>query len=100
PGEEIPPIRGLAQQLVIKPRAVAEAYHEVEREVVVSKRHGSGTSISDNGPPLARRERVKILTRRVDALLAEARHMDVPLKEVIGLIHERHDSLKPEEKET
>src|SRR5436190_6365941 len=99
-GQEIPPIRVLAEQLVVNPNTVAKAYHELEREGVVTKKHGSGTYISDNGSPLARRERVKILTQRIDALLAEARHMDVPLKEVIGLIHERHDSLKPEEKET
>jgi len=99
-GQEIPPIRVLAEQLVVNPNTVAKAYHELEREGVVTKKHGSGTYISDNGSPLARRERVKILTQRIDALLAEARHMDVPLKEVIGLIHERHDSLKPEEEET
>jgi GntR family transcriptional regulator len=93
-GQEIPPIRTLAEQLVVNPNTVAKAYHELEREGVVTKKHGSGTYISDNGSPLARRERVKILTQRIDALLAEARHMDVPLKEIIGLIHERHDHMK------
>ena len=73
------------------------AYHELEREGVVTKRHGSGTYISDNGSPLARRERVKILTQRVDALLAEARHMDVPLDEVVRLVRQRHDNLQPKE---
>ena len=97
PGEEIPPIRALAEQLVVNPNTVAKAYHELEREGVVTKRHGSGTYISDNGSPLARRERVKIITQRVDALLAEARHMDVPLKEIIDLIRDRHDNLQPKE---
>jgi GntR family transcriptional regulator len=97
PGEEIPPIRSLAEQLVVNPNTVAKAYHELEREGVVTKRHGSGTYISDNGSPLARRERVKILTRRVDALLAEARHMDVPLKEILDLVRDRHDNLQPKD---
>ena len=97
PGEEVPPIRALAEQLVVNPNTVAKAYHELEREGVVTKRHGSGTYISDNGSPLARRERVKILTQRVDALLAEARHMDVPLDEVVQLVHQRHDNLQPKE---
>jgi GntR family transcriptional regulator len=97
PGEEIPPIRTLAGQLVVNPNTVAKAYHELEREGVVTKRHGSGTYISDNGSPLARRERVKILTKRVDALLAEARHMDVPLTEVVDLVRDRHDNLQPKE---
>ena len=97
PGDEVPPIRTLAQQLVINPNTVAKAYHELEREGVVTKRHGAGTYVSDNGSPLARRERVKILTQRVDALLAEARHMDVPLKELLDLIRIRHDNIQPKE---
>ena len=97
PGEEVPPIRTLAEQLVVNPNTVAKAYHELEREGVVTKRHGSGTYISDNGSPLARRERLKILTQRVDALLAEARHMDVPLKEVIDIVRDRHENIQPKE---
>ena len=97
PGEEIPPIRTLAEHLVINPNTVAKAYHELEREGVVTKKHGSGTYISDNGSPLARRERMRILTQRVDALLAEARHMDVPLAELVNLIRDRHDNLQPRE---
>ena len=97
PGEEVPPIRVLAEQLVVNPNTVAKAYHELEREGLVTKRHGSGTYISDNGSPLARRERMKILSQRIDALLAEARHLDVPLKEVIDLVRDRHDNLQPKE---
>ena len=97
PGEEIPPIRNLAEKLVVNPNTVAKAYHELEREGVVTKKHGSGTYISDNGSPLARRERMRILSQRVDALLAEARHMDVPLKEIIDLVRDRHDNMQTKE---
>jgi GntR family transcriptional regulator len=97
PGEEIPPIRSLAEKLVVNPNTVAKAYHELEREGLVTKKHGAGTYISDNGSPLARRERMKILSQRVDALLAEARHLDVPLKEIIDLVRDRHDNLQPKE---
>jgi GntR family transcriptional regulator len=38
---------------------------------------------------LARRERVRILTERIDALLAEARQMDVDVDEIVNLIHQR-----------
>src|SRR5260370_41861174 len=68
-GDEIPAIRVLAGQLLVNPNTVARAYLELERAGVVSKRHGSGTYVSDAGSPLARRERVKILTERVDGLL-------------------------------
>lgn len=94
-GEELPPMRTLAEQLVINPNTVARAYLELEREGVVVKRHGSGTYVSDEGSPLARRERLKILTKHADALLAEAQHMDVDFDEILALLKERRKNLKP-----
>jgi GntR family transcriptional regulator len=94
-GEEIPPIRVLAQQLLVNPNTVARAYLELENAGLVTKRQGSGTYVSDQGSPLARKERRKILTQRADALLAEAGHLDVPLNELMELLRERHAMLNP-----
>src|ERR1700690_1289635 len=86
PGDEIPPIRVLAHQLLVNPNTVARAYLELERAGVVVKSHGSGTYISDQGSPLARKERLKILAERVDALLTEARHLEVTSEDLLKLI--------------
>jgi GntR family transcriptional regulator len=93
PGDEIPPIRVLAHQLLVNPNTVARAYLELERAGVVVKRHGSGTYISDQGSPLARKERLKILAERVDALLTEARHLEVTPEDLLKLIKERQQTL-------
>jgi GntR family transcriptional regulator len=97
-GEELPSVRTLAEQLVINPNTVARAYLELERAGVVVKRHGSGTYVSEEGSPLARKERMKLLTQRADSLLAEARHMDVALDEVVALIKDRHKNLNSNQK--
>jgi GntR family transcriptional regulator len=94
PGEELPPIRVLAEQLLVNPNTIARAYLELEREGVVAKRHGSGTYISDAGSPLARKERIKIISERADAMLAEARHLEVELDEVVDLLKQRWKALK------
>ena len=96
-GDEVPPIRVLAHQLLINPNTVARAYLELEREGVVQKRHGSGTYISDTGSPLARKERLRIVSERVDALLAEARHLEVEPQELLRLIKERSLSIQPKD---
>lgn len=89
PGDEIPPIRALAEQLIVNPNTVARAYLELERAGTVIKRHGSGTYIAEVRAPMAQREKLKILAGRADALLAEARHLDVELTDVIRLVRER-----------
>src|SRR5450432_1949281 len=95
-GDEIPPIRVLAHQLLVNPNTVARAYLELERAGVVTKRHGSGTYVSETPSSLSRREKFKALTQRADALLVEAGHLDIDLHEVIALLHERHEALQPE----
>jgi GntR family transcriptional regulator len=94
PGEELPPIRVLAEQLLINPNTVARAYRELEVAGIVTKRRTAGTYVSETGSPLARRERVKILTERIDALLAEARQMNFPLEEIVELLHERDAAMQ------
>jgi GntR family transcriptional regulator len=93
PGAELLPIRVLAEKLLINPNTVARAYRELEAAGVVEKRRTAGTYVSEHGSPLARRERIRILTERVDALLAEARQMNIPFEEILKLLEQRHASL-------
>lgn len=92
-GEELPAIRVLAERLLVNPNTVARAYRELEQAGVVEKRRTAGTFVSDQGSPLARRERVKILTERIDALLAEGRQMDIGLEEIVKLVHQRNEQM-------
>jgi len=89
-GEELPAIRILAEKLVVNPNTIARAYRELEIAGIVEKRRTSGTYVSDQGSPLAKRERTKILVERIDQLLAEATQMDVSLEDVVKLVHQRH----------
>jgi GntR family transcriptional regulator len=93
PGEEVPPIRTLAEKLRVNPNTVARAYRELELAGVVTKRRTAGTYVSAAGSPLARRERLRILAGRADALLAEARSMNVPLDDVIELLRQRDEAM-------
>jgi GntR family transcriptional regulator len=92
-GKELPPIRTLAEQLLVNPNTVARAYRELELAGVVTKRRTAGTYVSDTTSPLARRERVKIVTERIDALLAEARQMNIDTETLVALIQERDDAM-------
>jgi GntR family transcriptional regulator len=46
PGEQLPGIRPLAEELVINPNTVARAYRELEHDGVIELRHGAGAFVS------------------------------------------------------
>ena len=89
PGEALPSVRKLAEQLVVNPNTVARAYRELEAAGVLTTRRGAGAYVSDGGSPLARGEQTRILTERIDMLLAEARQMNVDLETLLALLHKR-----------
>lgn len=101
PDDELPPIRVLAEQLLINPNTVARAYRELETAGIVTKRGTTGTYVSAQGTPMTGSERLGMLTERVDALVTEARQLDVPLDDVLDLARQRdailHDAPHPSE---
>ena len=93
-GEQLLPVRKLAEQLIVNPNTVARAYRELESEGVVQSRRGSGVFVSEGGSPLAKREQNKILNERIDMLLAEAAHLNVDLEAVIKLVRQRSEQMR------
>ena len=48
PGDQLPGMRPLAEELVINPNTVAKAYRELEHEGVIELRHGAGAFVAAN----------------------------------------------------
>ena len=68
PGEQLPGIRPLAEELVINANTVAKAYRELEHEGVIELRHGAGAFVSAN----ARAKRLTDKLRAGQAIVADA----------------------------
>jgi GntR family transcriptional regulator len=68
PGEQLPGIRPLAEDLVINPNTVAKAYRELEHEGVIELRHGAGAFVS----PQARAKKLTDKLRAGQAIVADA----------------------------
>ena len=93
PGDELPAIRVLAEQLLVNPNTVARAYRELENLGIVSSRHGSGTFISETASPLNRKELMKGVIERADALLIESHQLNLELEDIIKIIRQRHENM-------
>jgi len=68
PGEQLPGMRPLAEELVINPNTVAKAYRELEHEGVIELRHGAGAFVSGN----AQAKRITDKFRAGQAIVAAA----------------------------
>ncbi|HTQ11024.1 MAG TPA: GntR family transcriptional regulator [Fimbriimonadaceae bacterium] len=96
PTDELPPIRSLAEQLTVNPNTVARAYRELELAGVVTKKRTTGTYVSEGASRLSMEECKRILAERIDALLAEAKHMDIDIEDVLDLVRAREEIFRSE----
>lgn len=68
PGEQLPGMRPLAEELVINPNTVAKAYRELEHEGIIELRQGAGAFVSSN----ARAKKLTETMRAGKAIVAAA----------------------------
>jgi len=92
-GEQLPPVRKLAEQLVLNPNTVARAYRELESEGVVVSKRGAGVFVSEGVSPLSKKEQKRVVTERIDAMLTTARQMGIDTATLIKLVLQRDKNL-------
>ena len=85
--EPLPSVRELAAELVVNPRTVSQAYHELEREGVVYMRRGQGTFVSPGGQRDGeeRRNLARAVAKRS---LLEARRNGLDVEELVMMIQQ------------
>jgi len=91
PGEPLPGIRPLAEELRINRNTVAKAYLELEREGVIETRAGKGCFLRNGQPRLLKSARTEALLPLVDAVVVQAHHLQIPEAEVLKLVQSRLD---------
>ena len=71
PGEQLPTIRKVAEDLVVNPNTVARAYKELEHEKVIEVRHGAGAFVVEGaqGPSKSLRKARVIVQHTVERLI-------------------------------
>ena len=76
-GEQLPPVRRLAVELLINPNTIVRAYQELEREGIITTRKGSGTFIAPAAKKLKKGQKEEGLKRKIRELLAEAQFLEI-----------------------
>src|SRR5215472_5921854 len=94
PGEALPSIRPLAEELRLNRNTVAKAYAELESLGVIERLAGKGCFLKQNHSPLRKEIRRKLLIEEIDQAIVMAHHLQVPGAEFLQLIQERIDVLE------
>ena len=71
PGEQVPSVRALAEQLVINPNTVARTYADLIREGVLEAQKGKGVFVARRRAVYTKAERLRRLEATLDAFVNE-----------------------------
>lgn len=88
PGDPLPSIRELAQQLTTSVITTRRAYLELEREGLLTTRQGVGTFVARVDQETARAAAKKIAAGLLSRALAEARRLGLTDEEISALCHQ------------
>ena len=72
PGERLPTVRGLAEELAVAPNTVVKAYNELQRAGLIESRPGVGTVVVANSGEAVREQQVEALHERIVVLVRDA----------------------------
>jgi len=86
PGEQLPGIRPLAEELVVNPNTVAKAYRELEHEGAVELRQGAGAFVSDKAPAKKDADKLRAAQTTVAAAIEMLRARGVTDEEIRRLV--------------
>jgi GntR family transcriptional regulator len=91
PGEPLPSIRPLAEELRVNRNTIAKAYAELESQGVIETLPGKGCFLKENNTPFTKQVRQKLLLKEVDEAVVTAHHLQVDRDAFLALVKERLD---------
>ena len=94
PGDPLPTIRPLAEELRVNRNTVAKAYAELESQGVIETLAGKGCFVRKTGSPFRKDVRLRLLTGEIDDAVSQAHHLQVGKAEFLRLAEDRFDAFQ------
>jgi GntR family transcriptional regulator len=91
PGDPLPSLRPLAEELRINRNTIAKAYAELEGQGIIETVHGKGYFLKQNHSPFTQQVRQNLLLREIDEAVVMAHHLQVDRQKFLKLVNERLD---------
>jgi GntR family transcriptional regulator len=91
PGEPLPSLRPLAEELRINRNTIAKAYAELESQGIIETIPGKGFFLRKNNSPFSGPVRQRLLVTEIDEAVVMAHHLQVDRVKFLKLVQERLD---------
>lgn len=96
PGDQLPSVRTLAEELVVNPNTVARAYAELVRDGVLEARHGKGAFVAPRRRVFTKQERLRRLEPVLQGFVNEALGLGFTPQEIREAIESKLELLERE----
>lgn len=100
PGEPLPSIRPLAEQLRVNRNTIAKAYAELESQGVIETLPGKGCFLKAAQSPFTKSAREKLLIQEIDEAIVAAHHLRINHEAFLALVQERLEAFERKAKES
>ena len=94
PGDRLPSVRALAEQLVINPNTVAKAYAELVGDGLIESQKGKGYFVADRRQVFSKAERNRRLNHALDVFWAETHALNLSRDEVKAAMEKRQSHIE------
>jgi GntR family transcriptional regulator len=91
PGEALPSIRPLAEELRVNRNTIAKAYTELESQGIIETQAGKGCFLKETNTLFTKDVRQKLLLAEVDQAVVTAYHLQVKREDLLAMVNERLD---------
>jgi GntR family transcriptional regulator len=99
PGDLLPSIRPLAEELRVNRNTIAKAYTELESQGIIEIIPGKGCFLNENDSPFTKQVKSKLLLTEIDEAVVMAHHLQVDRERFLALVSERLDHFERKSKE-
>ncbi len=86
---ELPPIRVLAEQLIVNPNTIARAYRELEVAGWIYKKRGSGTFVAPISDELTQQTCQQQIRSQIESVFKQAEQLNISPAQIIEMVQQQ-----------
>ena len=98
PGEQMPSVRQLADELAVNQNTILKVYNELCRDGVLKTERGSGTFVADTSRKVQEREKMEIITEAIGQAADKGLRMQIELQTMHKLLDSEYKKRKAGDK--